>query len=212
MEYINITEIKTNEKNPRTIDKAQLEKLKKSIREFPEMLEQRPIIIDETNTALGGNMRLQACIALKLKQIPVNKVTNWSQDQKDEFIIKDNLAYGEWEWKSLNDGWAENKLGDWGLINPMTPDDLQKKPEITDQEFNQEMEKINDENAQLAIVPEFHEKYSYFIILCDNEIDEEFIRNSLDLTGKQTSHKSTDNRRANIITFEKFQEQWLKRK
>ena len=112
---MNINEIKSNNNNPRLITDIKLEQLKKSIKEFPKMLELRPLIIDENNVVLGGNMRLKACKELGITDIPVKKIEGLSQEQKNEFIIKDNLGYGEWDWDIIYEDWNIDELKDWGM-------------------------------------------------------------------------------------------------
>ena len=112
---MNINEIKSNNNNPRLITDIKLEQLKKSIKDFPKMLELRPLIIDENNVVLGGNMRLKACKELGITDIPVKKIEGLSQEQKNEFIIKDNLGYGEWDWDIIYEDWNIDELKDWGM-------------------------------------------------------------------------------------------------
>jgi ParB-like chromosome segregation protein Spo0J len=115
---LNIKEIKLNDHNPRDITPEMFEKLKKSIQEFPQMLETRPLVIDENNVVLGGNMRLRALTDLGYEEIPVQKVEGWSEEQKKEFIVKDNVSYGVWDWELLANSWDAEQLGDWGLEVP----------------------------------------------------------------------------------------------
>jgi len=115
MEYIKISEIKENKTNPRTIKKEQLEKLKKSIKEFPKMLELRPLILDNNNVVLGWNMRLKALKELKYKDVPFIKADDLTEDQKKEFIIKDNVWFWEWDLELLEEDYNTDLLEDWGL-------------------------------------------------------------------------------------------------
>jgi ParB-like chromosome segregation protein Spo0J len=115
MEKLNIAAIKPNEENPRFITDAKFKKLVKSIKDFPEMLEARPLVIDEDNIVLGGNMRLKALKAAGVFEIPVKRVVGWTAEQKKEFIIKDNIGYGEWDWDLVANGWEAEQLEDWGL-------------------------------------------------------------------------------------------------
>lgn len=115
---LNIKEIKLNEHNPRDITPEMFEKLKKSIQEFPQMLETRPLVIDENNVVLGGNMRLRALTDLGYEEIPVQKVEGWSKEQKKEFVVKDNLSYGVWDWELLANSWDAEQLEEWGLEVP----------------------------------------------------------------------------------------------
>lgn len=114
-----ISEIKLNPKNPRIIKDGKFLKLVQSIKEFPEMLDLRPIIIDENNMVLGGNMRLKACIELGLKDVPVIYAKGLSEEKKNEFIIKDNVGYGEWNWDDLANEWDIKDLSHWGLDLPL---------------------------------------------------------------------------------------------
>lgn len=107
--------------NPREWKKQGIRKLKKSIKDFPEMLAIRPIIIDEDGVALGGNMKKQALHELGYKTIPakwVKKVEGLTDEQKLEFIIKDNTHFGNWDWEELANEWEGIPLDDWGLDVP----------------------------------------------------------------------------------------------
>lgn len=136
MEILNIAAIKPNEENPRFITDSKFKKLVKSIKDFPEMLEARPLVIDEDNVVLGGNMRLKALKAAGVFEIPVKRVIGWTEQQKREFIIKDNVSYGEWDWEILANTWNEEQLTDWGMDIP--------EPEV----FEDEDEEIEDDNYQ----------------------------------------------------------------
>ena len=113
-----ISRIKENPDNPRYIRDEKFEKLVKSIQEFPEMLTMRPIVVDENMVALGGNMRLKACKEVGLKEVEVLVANGWTEEQKKEFIIKDNIGFGEWDYDALANGWNEGLLDDWGLNIP----------------------------------------------------------------------------------------------
>lgn len=115
---MNINEIKPNPSNPRIIKDDKFKKLVKSIQDFPQMLELRPIVIDENNVVLGGNMRLKACIEAGLKDVPVKQAKDLTEEQKKEFIVKDNVGYGEWDWDDLANNWDEQLLTEWGLDIP----------------------------------------------------------------------------------------------
>jgi ParB-like chromosome segregation protein Spo0J len=114
IEKININEIKLNPNNPRIIKDEKFNKLVKSIKEFPEMLDIRPIVIDENGFILGGNMRFKASKDAGLKEISIIKAINLTDSQKREFIVKDNSSFGDWDWEALGD-WDTNDLIDWGL-------------------------------------------------------------------------------------------------
>jgi DNA modification methylase len=115
---MNINEIKPNPSNPRIIKDEKFKKLVKSIQDFPQMLELRPIVIDENNIVLGGNMRLKACIEAGLKDVPVKQAKELTQQQKNEFIIKDNVGFGEWDWDDLANNWNVDDVIEWGLDIP----------------------------------------------------------------------------------------------
>jgi len=112
---IHIDKIKPNSNNPRTIKDFKFNKLVKSIKEFPEMLKLRPIVVDENNIILGGNMRYKACQEAGLKEIFIIKANDFTEDQKQEFIVKDNLAYGDWDGDILANDWSSQELEKWGI-------------------------------------------------------------------------------------------------
>jgi len=116
-----ISEIKLNKKNPRLIKDYKFEKLKKSITEFPKMLELRPIIIDNDNIILGGNMRYQALKDLGYKELPdnwVKKSSELSEEEKQRFVISDNINFGEFDWDIIANEWDAELIADWGLDVP----------------------------------------------------------------------------------------------
>ena len=110
-----IGDIKPNPDNPRHIKDDKFKKLVTSIKDFPQMLELRPIVVDSDGIILGGNMRLKACQAAGLKEVPVIYADQLTEDQKREFIIKDNVGFGEWDWDVLANEWDEVVLDSWGL-------------------------------------------------------------------------------------------------
>jgi len=116
---VKINSIKTNPKNPRLIKDDKFKKLVNSIKEFPQMLELRPIVVDENNIILGGNMRHKACIEAGLKEVFIVQAKDLTEQQKDEFIVKDNVGFGEWDWDILANEWDTDKLTDWGLDLPL---------------------------------------------------------------------------------------------
>jgi DNA modification methylase len=113
-----IQDIKPNPENPRIIKDNKFKQLVESIKSFPQMLELRPIVIDENNVVLGGNMRLKACTEAGLTDVPVIYAKDLTEEQKKEFIIKDNVGYGEWDWDDLANNWDEQLLTEWGLDIP----------------------------------------------------------------------------------------------
>lgn len=130
MKKLSIDPIKENPKNPRTISTESLKKLTKSIHDFPEMLNLRPIIVTPDMMILGGNMRYKAAKAAGLKEVPVI-IAELSDDQQKEFIIKDNVGFGEWDWNALMDDtdWIIEDLEDWGLVLPPKEEEPKKAEE-----------------------------------------------------------------------------------
>jgi ParB-like chromosome segregation protein Spo0J len=115
---VKISEIKPNPKNPRLIKDEKFKKLVKSIIEFPQMLELRPIVVDENNIILGGNMRFKALKEAGHSEVSIVRANDLTSEQKDEFIVKDNVGFGEWDWDSLANEWDSELLNDWGLNVP----------------------------------------------------------------------------------------------
>ena len=113
-----ISSIKPNPKNPRLIKDDKFKKLVKSIQEFPEMLNLRPIVVNADSVVLGGNMRLKACKEAGLKLVPVIYAEDLTEEQQKQFIIKDNVGFGEWDWEDLANNWDAEQLTDWGLNIP----------------------------------------------------------------------------------------------
>jgi hypothetical protein len=113
-----IGSVKGNSRNPRFIRDEKFKKLVSSLVEFPEMATLRPLVVDETMTVLGGNMRLKAMQELKWKEVPVVVAEGLTDAQKDEFVIKDNVGFGEWDWEMLANQWDADLLTDWGLDIP----------------------------------------------------------------------------------------------
>jgi ParB-like chromosome segregation protein Spo0J len=128
MKLVKINEVKPNPKNPRLIKDEKFNKLVKSIQEFPDMLNKRPLIVftdtDGKYVVLGGNMRLKALKELNYKEVPIILADEWTEEQKAEFLIKDNVGFGEWDWDSLANEWDVEKLDDWGLNVPIFADDV----------------------------------------------------------------------------------------
>ena len=110
-----ISAIKRNPNNPRILKDDKFAKLTQSIKDFPQMLDIRPIVVNDDMVVLGGNMRLKACKEAGLKEVPVIKVNDLTEEQQREFIIKDNVGFGEWDWDLLANEWDTDLLEDWGL-------------------------------------------------------------------------------------------------
>ena len=115
MQLVNIQQIRNNENNPRIIKDYKFKQLVKSIKEFPEMLKLRPIVVNSDMIVLGGNMRLKACKEAGLKEVWILKADELTEQQQREFIVKDNVGFGEWDWDVLANEWDNQQLEDWGL-------------------------------------------------------------------------------------------------
>jgi hypothetical protein len=115
IQKVKITEVKSNPNNPRLIKDDKFAKLVRSIKEFPKMLEIRPIVVNADMIVLGGNMRLKACKQAGLKEVPIIYADDLTEDEQKQFIIKDNVGFGEWDWEQLANEWDADNLEDWGL-------------------------------------------------------------------------------------------------
>jgi len=115
MKYVDINNVIENDSNPRNISEVKFAKLVNSIENFPQMLDLRPLIVNEDMVVLGGNMRLKACRQLGLKKVPVIQVKNLTEEQQKEFVIKDNVGFGDWDWDVLGNEWDTELLEKWGL-------------------------------------------------------------------------------------------------
>ena len=123
MERVDIKQVRRNPDNPRIIKDYKFNKLVKSIKEFPQMLDLRPIVVNKDMIVLGGNMRLKACEAAGLKEVPVIFADNLTEEQQKEFIIKDNSSFGEWDWDILANEWDVDLIQEWGLDLPVLFED-----------------------------------------------------------------------------------------
>jgi len=142
-QQVKISKVKGNPSNPRIIKNDKFKKLVKSIQEFPEMLKLRPIVVDEDMMVLGGNMRLKASKDAGLKEVWIDIAEGLTEEQKKEFIVKDNIGFGEWEWDILANEWDSVQLAEWGLDVWENEDD--KEPEaglIDDDEIPEVKESI----------------------------------------------------------------------
>jgi len=115
MEKVKISTIKSNPNNPRLIKSQKFEKLVNSIKQFPEMLKLRPIVVNNDMVVLGGNMRLKACKEAGLKEVPIIKASELTAEQEKEFIVKDNVGFGEWDWDIIANEWDSELLNEWAM-------------------------------------------------------------------------------------------------
>ena len=152
-EKIKISKIKANPENPRVIKDDKFKKLVQSIKDFPEMLDIRPIVVDKNNMVLGGNMRLRACQKAGLTEVAIIKADQLTEEQQREFIIKDNIGFGEWDWDALANNFDASDLNKWGMEVP-------------------EMEEENEEQEQEVEFSEYlGESQNYVVLTFDNDID-----------------------------------------
>lgn len=165
-----ITEVKANPNNPRIIKDDKFAKLVKSIQEFPEMLKLRPIVVNEDMVVLGGNMRLKACKEAGLREVPVIKASDLTEEQQKQFIIKDNVGFGEWDWEALANQWDSEELEDWGLDIPNF-DKYITEPEIDVDKLSEAMDSYINNTIKQIVLYFDNEKYEYILGLM-NKISE----------------------------------------
>lgn len=144
-----ISQVKLNPDNPRFIKDEKYKKLVKSIKEFPEMLRLREIVVDENFVVLGGNMRLRACREAGLKEVFVKVAEGLTEEQKKEFVIKDNVAFGEWDMDLLANDYDPAKLEDWGMDLEALGLGLSKR-EIDEEELNKSEPKVICQGMELC--------------------------------------------------------------
>jgi hypothetical protein len=164
IQIVKIDKVKINKENPRIIKDSKYQSLVKSIKEFPKMLNIRPIVVDENYVVLGGNMRLRACQEAGLKEIPIIVAEQLTENEQREFVIKDNVSFGEWDWELLANDWDATSLVDWGLDVPI----FSEKDKIDN--LNEEIDSVG--------LPEFETKDTTIklTISFENEKDrEEFV-------------------------------------
>ena len=164
---IKIDKIKMNPDNPRFIKDRKFEKLVKSIKDFPEMLKLRPIVVDEKNIILGGNMRYRACIEAGMKHVYCRLADDLTEDQKKEFIVKDNVGFGEWDWDVLANQWDYDVLEEWGLDLPL----------------NDQIDKLEeDDEIELPQSVQLEPPKEYILIMAEpNSVDWEDLKETLKL-------------------------------
>ena len=133
-ELIKTSQIKSNPNNPRVIKDDKFKKLVNSIKEFPKMLNIRPIVVNDDMVVLGGNMRLKACKEAGLKELPVIKASDLNEEEQRRFIIADNVGYGEWDWELIAKEWDADQLNEWGLDLPDF--EIDKNLEAEEDEFD----------------------------------------------------------------------------
>jgi len=151
-EMVKITEIQKNPDNPRLIKDNKFEKLVQSIKDFPEMLNLRPIVVNNEMVVLGGNMRLSACKEAGLKNVPIIKADDLTEEQQKEFIIKDNVSFGEWDWDMLGNEWEGTELGDWGL-DVWQPEEYVDYSILDDEDVSDELQDMTNGVKKAIQIP-----------------------------------------------------------
>ena len=152
IQKVKISEVKLNPNNPRIIKDDKFAKLVKSIQELPQMLEIRPIVVNADMVVLGGNMRLKACKEAGLKEVPIIIADNLSEEQQREFLIKDNVSGGEWDFEMLANEWDVDELNEWGLEVPTFATDVDYS------EKNKELDLNDFEDQKYTIKLEYSEE------------------------------------------------------
>lgn len=165
MKKLKVSDLIENPDNPRVIRNEKFEKLIQSIRDFPEMLEARPIVIDENKMVIGGNMRLKACKELKMKTVHTVTLAGLTDAQKKEFLIKDNSNYGEWDWGKLANEWDSSDLTDWGLDvwNPKLDEGDDFEPKMDPTVSNG---KVSEEDIAKAEAPKAGAESRFLDCMC----------------------------------------------
>ena len=149
---VHISKIQENKKNPRIIKGYKFDKLVKSIKDFPKMMELRPIIVNDQNVILGGNMRYKAAVEAGLTEVFIVQAKDLTEKQQEEFIIKDNSSFGEWDWDLLANEWEVKELSDWGLDLPKIYFDEDVEPNIDKDIFDHELDTyINAKVKQITL-------------------------------------------------------------
>lgn len=154
---IKISEIKPNPNNPRLIKDDKFAKLVKSVKDFPEMLNIRPIVVNSDMIILGGNMRYKACKEAGLKEIPVIIAEGLTEQQQKEFLIKDNVSGGEWDWDMLANEWESEELTEWGLDVWQQPVDVDYSI-LDEDDVSEQLEQMTD-GVKKAIQIEFEAEH-----------------------------------------------------
>lgn len=167
IEKVKISEVKNNPNNPRVIKNDDFRKLVKSIKDAPWMLELRSIVVNDDNVVLGGNQRLRACKEAGLKEIYITKASELSEEQQREFIVKDNINAGQWDWDALANEFEAEKLEEWGLELPI----------------DDRIDEVEDgEEIEIAQSVQLEPPKEYILIMAEpNSVDWEEIKESLKL-------------------------------
>ncbi len=172
MELVKISEVRSNENNPRFIKDHKFKKLVTSIKEFPEMLKLRPIVVNNEMVVLGGNMRLKACKEAGLKEVWILKAEELTEAQQREFIVKDNVGFGEWDWDLLANEWNSVQLESWGLDNWQNKDDFFDIDLENESSENNSPKASDDDYSVFELI--MQHKNKIFLLNVLNNIKKEF--------------------------------------
>lgn len=190
-----LSKLKLNPTNPRIIKDDKFKKLVKSIKDFPEMMEKRPMVcVTDTDGKLyplGGNMRLKALQELKYKEIPDNWIMladEWTEEKRNRFTISDNVSFGEWDFDKLANNWDAGQLNEWGVDIPFS--------EMTQENIDS---KYNNKNCEYPLIPIYDEKYTAFIIICKTATEEAGIRTKFNFPYKAKSYKNKFLGESNVL-------------
>lgn len=165
---VKLSTIKSNPNNPRLIKDAKFEKLKKSISEFPKMMELRPMVINADSVILGGNMRFKALKDLGYKEVPeewIKRAEDLTDEEARRFIIADNVGFGEHDWEVLANEWDTQELEDWGLEGfPFESDESESEPKDLSDDLKETFEVIvecSDEMEQIEVYEKLTKENKY---------------------------------------------------
>jgi len=175
IQKVPITQVKFNPNNPRVIRDDKFKKLVKSIQDLPEMGMVRPIVVNQDMIVLGGNMRLKAMKEVGMTEVPIT-IVDWDEDKQRQFIIKDNIGFGEWDFEMLANEWDELELNDWGLVVPQmnNVDDLFDVAEQKKSEEENRNPKVSDDGYSVFEMVMLHEN-KLLLLETLNKIKEGFL-------------------------------------
>ena len=152
-QQVKISKVKGNPSNPRIIKNDKFKKLVKSIQEFPEMLKLRPIVVDEDMMVLGGNMRLKASKEAGLSEVWIDIAEGLTEEQKKEFIVKDNVGFGEWDWDMLGNVWDNTKLGEWGMDVWQPEESVSNETDYSINSLDEKLDRFLDAKIKNITIP-----------------------------------------------------------
>lgn len=170
-QMVKVGSLVTNNQNPRFIKDTKFQRLLESIQEFPEMLKLRPIITDENNIVLGGNMRLMACQEAGIDLVPVVKAKGLSEAQKQEFIIKDNSSYGEWDWEKLTNEWQGVDLEKYGLDQWAGGENVSNENDYFGLDAESKLEKFLDAKVKSLTIPFESQEFDQVVLRLESYLE-----------------------------------------